>query len=265
MVMAMLCQASPRSFMQLWPRVGSTCGFWPDASVRRLPALAAEAGDAVQVLDSDEQDVEEMEEGEEAATTASVPAFDERTPLFQELNVSNRTRPDKLMGVVVALFNRGQRAVDLVLIDPRCKSTLLYALRKLPDKMETSAIVLTRRRDRRFRVRVIQRFRPPQDAKPEILRIPALANVTKLGRLLKGKLVSNDGDNVNRTVTLQCAGKEASSRTLMTIEHAAQLSNRELAFQVGSRVVEPEDGSDGAKNSNAGGNFVLTEVHVTCV
>lgn len=177
--------------------------------------------------------------------------------LFQELNISSKTEPKRLMKAMVAVFNRGERAVDLVLIDPRYKHTFIYALVIMPDNFKASAQVLVRRRDRRLRVRVIQHFVPPKDPeqpKVETIRVAKTANVTRIGTLLKNKFVDVIGTNLQRTVKLQFQGKETASLALISIENAGRLAYRELSFVprfielavAPSPAADSEDGSEAA-------------------
>lgn len=217
-------------------------------------ALAAEPAIA-------EPEAETTEAAEVAATPAEAEeSFHNPAPLFQELNVSMKTEPRKLMKAMVAIFNRGERAVDLVLIDPRYKHTFIYALVLMPDNFKASAQVLIRRRDRRLRVRVIQHFEPPQDpeqAKVDTIRVARTANVTRIGTLLKNKFVDVIGTNLQRTVKMQFQGKETASLAIIAIENAARLAYRELSFVprfielAATPAGDSEEGSDGEAPAKA--------------
>lgn len=192
-------------------------------------------------------------------------------PLFQELNVSNSTLPKKLMQAMVAVFNRGDRAVDLVLIDPRAKSTLMYSIAQLPDQFRAAAQVLVRRRDRRFRVRVIKAFRPSPDESPEVFRISKTTNMTKLTNAIVSKFVDVVGNNLKRTVKMQFAGKETAAQAILAIESAGQRANREFTFVpkfvfVGEKTQDDDDhkddGSSGEKSQQQGDRQVSFDVTV---
>lgn len=174
-------------------------------------------------------------------------------PLFQELNVSNSTLPKKLMQAMVAVFNRGDRAVDLVLLDPRAKSTLMYSIAQLPDQFQAAAQMLVRRRDRRFRVRVIKAFRPAPDESPEVFRISKTTNMTKLTNAIVSKFVDVVGNNLKRTVKMQFAGRETAAQAILAIESAGQRANREFTFvpkfvYVGEKTQDADDHKDDASS-----------------
>jgi len=151
-------------------------------------------------------------------------------PLFQELNVSNATDSRKLMGAIVGVFNKGDRACDLVLTDPRAKATMMYAVATLPDAFNGAAQILLRRRDRRLRMRVLQHFRPVPDEDAEVLRVSKTTNTTKLGSAIMSKFVDVVGNNLRRTIKLQFAGKDAAQVVVNGIEKAAHKAHRELTF-----------------------------------
>ncbi|CAJ1336239.1 unnamed protein product, partial [Effrenium voratum] len=117
----------------------------------------------------------------------------------QELNVTASTDAKKLMGAMVAIFNNGDRAVDLVLKSPSNRSTLMYAIADLPSNFRPAAQVLLRRRDRNMRLRVLQHFRPAQDQQPEAMRISKQTNSSKLGSAIMSKFVDVAGNNLQRS------------------------------------------------------------------
>jgi len=165
----------------------------------------------------------------EAAPAAEPLAMAE--PLFQELFVSNNTTPKKLMGAMVAVFGTGARAVDLVLVDPRCKHTLMYGISSLPAQFEATASVLLRKRDRRLRIRVYQHVVPVEEEDPEMLYVSKTTNVTSLGYVIKSRFVDQIGNNLKKSVKMKFAGKETSNRAIIAIENAMHYANRELAFR----------------------------------
>lgn len=185
-----------------------------EASTEETPAKSSEEASPAEA--SDEQDSKQ-----EPAAIA---------PLFQELNVSNSTDTRKLMGAVVAVFNKGDRAVDLILTDPRAKATMMYAVATLPDAFDAAAQILLRRRDRRLRMRVLQHFRPVPDEDAEVLRVSKSTNTTKLGSAIMSKFVDIVGNNLRRTVKLQFAGRDAAQVTVNGLEKAAHKAHRELTF-----------------------------------
>lgn len=157
---------------------------------------------------------------------------DAPAPLFQELNVSDKTSPKGLRGAIVAIFNRNERAVDLVLINPRVKHTLLYGLASVPDNFHAAGVTLIRKRDRRLRLRVVQQYKLHAPDDTEVLKVPANANVTRLGRAIQNKFVDIIGNNLGKYVKLQFSGKEAATKALIAIENAAKGSYREFAFSI---------------------------------
>eukprot|EP00933_Yihiella_yeosuensis_P002881 TRINITY_DN10506_c0_g1_i1.p1 TRINITY_DN10506_c0_g1~~TRINITY_DN10506_c0_g1_i1.p1 ORF type:complete len:365 (-),score=100.97 TRINITY_DN10506_c0_g1_i1:255-1349(-) len=170
-------------------------------------------------------------------------------PLFQELNVSNTTQPKSLMKAIVAVFNRGERAVDLVLIDPRAKSTMMYAIALIPDAFDSAAQLLMRRRDRRLRIRVLQHFRPKPDEEAEVMRISSQVNITRVSSAMMSKFVDLVGNNMKRTVKVQFQGRAAAANALMTIEQAGQKAHREFTFspRFVKTMVPAEDEAEGAQ------------------
>lgn len=165
-----------------------------------------------------------------AATTMEAPP--PTAPLFQEMIVSNSTVPKKLMKAIVGVFGKGEKAVDLVLVDPRCKDTLMYAICSLPSQFRATAQVLLRRRDRRMRLRVYRDSIPPdEDPSPEVLYLSKQTNASSLGFAIKSRFVDAVGNNRKRTVKLDFAGREASSRALVAIESAIHFAHRELLFR----------------------------------
>lgn len=190
------------------------------------------------------------EVAEPAAEDAKAPAAPQ--PLFQELKITNRTTPKGLMGAMVAIFNRGERAVDLVLIDPRAKHTPMYAIAQIPENFQASASVQMRRRDRRLRIRVYQQLRPEADAEPEVFRVSKSTNATKLGNAIKSKFVDYAGNNLQRTVRLEFQGKPTAAQALLAIENAGRLAYRELAFmpKFVEREMQPAEPADGEEEGD---------------
>jgi hypothetical protein len=159
-------------------------------------------------------------------------------PVFQELNISGKTTPKGLMRAMVGAFNKGERAVDLVLTDPRCKHVFLYSVALLPSAFRASGQVLIRRRDRRLRMRVVQKFRPQEDEEPEVFRVASGTNVTALGQLVKNIFTDPLGNNLKRTVQLEFQGKACAGLAILVVEHAERLAFRELFFH--ARYVQEE-------------------------
>jgi len=194
---------------------------------RRLVGRGSSAGDVAESGTASG----EVDGGE--ATKAADEAAPEKLdnePLFQELIVLNRTTPKTIVGAMVAIFSRSERAVDLVLVDPRSKHLLLYSVLQLPQQFRASAQVLLRRRDRRLRVRVIQHYMPESDEDAEVLRVSRGTNSTNLGNAISKRLVTSMGSNLKRSVKLEFAGPDATSKALLAIEHAGHLANRELTW-----------------------------------
>merc|ERR1712032_1071533 len=104
----------------------------------------------------------------ETPEAAAVGGYQE-TPLFQELIVSNRSEAKMLMRAMVAIFNKGERATDLVLVDANSKHELIKAVAVVPEQFRSSAQLLLRRRDRRLRIRVTQNYRPESAEEPEVI------------------------------------------------------------------------------------------------
>jgi len=208
-------------------------------------------------------------------TEAGVPEVAAIAPLFQEFNVSMNTDPKKLMKVMVAIFNKGERALDLILTDPRAKSTLLYSIAMLPDNFRAAAQILTRRRDRRMRVRVLQHFRPIPDADMEVLRMSKTTNVTKLGSAITSKFVDVAGNNLKRSVKLEFAGREIAFNAMMAIETASQKANRELTFSprfvkqaldaVSSESIAPSEGEQSGSAANGTSSTGNPNIQVSLV
>ncbi|CAJ1396297.1 unnamed protein product [Effrenium voratum] len=163
------------------------------------------------------------------------------TPLFQELNVTASTDAKKLMGAMVAIFNNGDRAVDLVLKSPSNRSTLMYAIADLPSNFRPAAQVLLRRRDRNMRLRVLQHFRPAQDQQPEAMRISKQTNSSKLGSAIMSKFVDVAGNNLQRSVLLEFQGAQTASIALDAIEKAQHKAHREFTFMP-RKVYSPQEG-----------------------
>jgi len=184
-----------------------------------------------------EQGVVVVEEGSVAEAelpaedVAVPPALPPDQPLFQELYVTNRSQPKAMMRAVVGAFNNGARAVDLVLTASQCKSTLMYTLPLIPRNFRSSAMILTRRRDRRLRLRVVQNFQPMSDDNPEVFKVSRSSNYTAMGQAIKNQIVDVGGNNKMRTVKLVFAGKEAASNALLTVETASREAYRELFFE----------------------------------
>lgn len=217
---AALYKALPgRSFVGAAPRPAS----------RSAVALAAEANPFTALPKRFTEDAAAPAVEAEAAPAAEPPAMAE--PLFQELFVSNNTTPKKLMGAMVAVFGTGARAVDLVLVDPRCKHTLMYGISSLPAQFEATASVLLRKRDRRLRIRVYQHVVPVEEEDPEMLYVSKTTNVTSLGYVIKSRFVDQIGNNLKKSVKMKFAGKETSNRAIIAIENAMHYANRELAFR----------------------------------
>ncbi|CAK9028044.1 unnamed protein product [Durusdinium trenchii] len=184
---------------------------------------------------TDSRVVRSAEEGEvEAAVLAAEaePAEAEAhyLPLFQELNVSSSTDARKLMGAMVAVFNKGDRAVDLVLTSPSNRSTMMYAIGDVPSNFDSAAQLLLRKRDRRMRVRVLKNFRPPVEAEPEVMRVSRQTNSTKLGSAIMSKFVDIVGNNLKRSVKLEFQGAQTASIALEAIEKAQHKAHREFTF-----------------------------------
>lgn len=167
-------------------------------------------------------------------------------PLFQELNVTNSTDARKLMGAMVAIFNAGDRAVDLVLLSNFNKSTLVYAIAEVPKPFETAAQVQLRRRDRKMRVRVLQHFQPTPDPDAEVMRISRQTNSTKLGSAIMSKFVDIVGNNLKRSVKLEFQGAMTASIALDAIEKAQHKAHREFTF-IARKIYSPLE--EGAPNT----------------
>mmetsp|Transcript_52909 Transcript_52909/g.85635 ORF Transcript_52909/g.85635 Transcript_52909/m.85635 type:complete len:351 (-) Transcript_52909:163-1215(-) len=244
-----------------------------------LVGEVAEVAEVAQVAEVAEvakvAEVAEVAEVADAAAAVEVPEVAAIAPLFQEFNVSMNTDPKKLMKVMVAIFNKGERALDLILTDPRAKSTLLYSIAMLPDNFRAAAQILTRRRDRRMRVRVLQHFRPIPDADMEVLRMSKTTNVTKLGSAITSKFVDVAGNNLKRSVKLEFAGREIAFNAMMAIETASQKANRELTFSprfvkqaldaVSSESIAPSEGEQSGSAANGTSSTGNPNIQVSLV
>lgn len=129
-----------------------------------------------------------------------------------------------------AIFNRGERAVDLILTDPRAKSKLLYSVAMMSDNFRAAAQIQMRRRDRRLRMRVFQHFRPTPDENPEVLPVMKTANITRLSSAILSKFVDVAGNNLQRTVQLRFQGKDCAAVAIQAIEQASQKAHREFTL-----------------------------------
>eukprot|EP00931_Biecheleriopsis_adriatica_P066633 TRINITY_DN40941_c0_g1_i1.p1 TRINITY_DN40941_c0_g1~~TRINITY_DN40941_c0_g1_i1.p1 ORF type:complete len:290 (+),score=61.28 TRINITY_DN40941_c0_g1_i1:40-909(+) len=230
-------------------------------TARRAEEEEEEASDSDETSDSDGSS------GNDEAPASEVIAT---KPLFQELNVSNSTSPRKLMGAMVAIFNNGDRAVDLVLTDPRAKGTLMYGILNLPDAFRAAAQVLLRRRDRRLRIRVLQHFQPVPDKDPEVLRISKATNSTKLGSAIMSKFVDIVGNNLQRTVKLQFQGMTNAATAIMAIEKAGHKAHREFTFMPRKVFSEPtpsddSDSDSGSEDAEGSKPNVQMSIEVTLV
>eukprot|EP00435_Cladocopium_sp_Y103_P071231 s94_g37.t1 len=184
---------------------------------------------------------EEVAEADaEAPAETKADASTHMTPLFQDLNVTNSTDARKLMGAMVAIFNAGERAVDLVLLSAFNKSTLMYAIAEVPKEFEPSAQVQLRRRDRKMRVRVLQHFQPKPDPDAEVMRISRQTNSTKLGSAIMSKFVDIIGNNLKRSVKLEFQGAATASIALEAIEKAQHKAHREFTW-IARKVYTPLD------------------------
>lgn len=184
---------------------------------------------------------EEVAADAEVEAPESADASPHMTPLFQELNVTNSTDARKLMGAMVAIFNAGERAVDLVLLSAFNKSTLMYAIAEVPKQFEPSAQIQLRRRDRKMRVRVLQHFQPKPDPDAEVMRISKQTNSTKLGSAIMSKFVDIIGNNLKRSVKLEFQGAATASIALEAIEKAQHKAHREFTWMA-RKVYSPVDG-----------------------
>jgi len=168
-----------------------------------------------------------------APAEAAAPAAPARIlPVFQEKNVTFLTDQKKLAGVMVGIFSSGERAVDLILRDPRAsaKAKMAYSVALLPNTFRAAAQILVRRRDRTLRMRVLQHFRPTPDENPEVMRISANANITRLASAILSKFVDVAGNNLQRTVQLQMQGPACAALALQAIEQASQKAHREFTI-----------------------------------
>jgi len=166
----------------------------------------------------------------------------DNTPLFQELIVTNKSTSRVLMGATVAIFNKGERAADLILVDPGSKHELIKIAALVPEQFRASAQLLLRRRDRRLRMRMIQNFRPESDEEPELILVTKGTNTTKLGAALQSRFVDVLGQNRGRSVKLKLMGDQAAEIAILAIEKAQRLAYRDLAFV--ARYFEEETSSD---------------------
>lgn len=183
-------------------------------------------------------------EGETAVAVDPAEYGGEAMPLFQELIVSNRSTTKALRGAVVAIFNKGEKAVDLVLVDSNSKHLLMSTAATVPDQFHASAQLLIRRRDRRLRMRLTQHFQPESDEDPEVFRIGQTINVTKVGTAVQSRLVDVGGNNLKRSVKLEFAGNANAARALLVIESAQRFAYRDLTFI--PRYVEQQRQEDNA-------------------
>eukprot|EP00929_Paragymnodinium_shiwhaense_P062244 TRINITY_DN31078_c0_g1_i1.p1 TRINITY_DN31078_c0_g1~~TRINITY_DN31078_c0_g1_i1.p1 ORF type:complete len:328 (+),score=89.71 TRINITY_DN31078_c0_g1_i1:76-1059(+) len=205
---------------------------------------------------------------ESASEDDAAPA--EFGPLFQELYVSNSTVPKKLMKAIVGVFGHGDRAVDLVLVDSRCKDTLMYAICSLPSQFRATAQVLLRRRDRRLRLRVFRDAIPSEEEpSPEVLYLGKQTNASSLGFAIKSRFVDQVGNNRKKTVKLDFAGREAASRALVAIESAMHFAHRELVFRPRfewkDSPAAPAEPAEGAEGGAGKGQQVRIGVTVTAI
>lgn len=215
-----------------------------------VEAEAADVAEPPQAVAAAEEEVVVAEQ----VKVEPAPSF-QATPfrLFQELNVSNRTEPKRLMKAIVGVFNSGAKAVDLVLIDPRCRHTLVYAMCSVPAVFSPTAQVLLRRRDRRLRLRLFQRYVPEEDENPAGLLVAPTANTTRLANAVKSRLMDQLGNNLpTRTVKLEFMGKAAAAKALMAIENAVHYSGRELLFRSRFNWKEPPAAENATSNGTAG-------------
>lgn len=182
--------------------------------------------------------------------TMPAPTKDSETaPLFQELIVSNRSSAKVLMGATVAIFNKGEKAADLVLVDADSKHELVKTAAFVPAQFRASAQLLLRRRDRKLRMRLTQNFRPEPDEDPELILVTKTSNATKLGAVLKSRFVDALGDNRGRSVKLKLMGNTAAAITVLAIENAQRSAYRDLAFV--ARYVEEESDDSTATEGGA--------------
>lgn len=192
-----------------------------------IPRFAEEEGDSA----TTEPKTEEAE--------VEAPAPESVTPLFQELNVTSTSQAKKLKGAMVAIFNTGERAADLVLLSPRNRSTMLYAIAEMPQEFRPAAQFLLRQRDRKMRVRVLQHFQPVADADAEEMRVSKTTNSTKLGSAIMSKFVDVAGNNLKRTVKLEFQGAFTASIAMEAIEKAQHKAHRQFTWTV-RKVFKPE-------------------------
>lgn len=191
-------------------------------------------------LSSISRRAEEVAADAEVEAPETADASSHMTPLFQELNVTNSTDARKLMGAMVAIFNAGERAVDLVLLSAFNKSTLMYAIAEVPKQFEPSAQIQLRRRDRKMRVRVLQHFQPKPDPDAEVMRISRQTNSTKLGSAIMSKFVDIIGNNLKRSVKLEFQGAATASIAIEAIEKAQHKAHREFTW-IARKVYSPLD------------------------
>lgn len=199
-------------------------------SVQRL----ARGGDDAEVADAPTEVIEEA--------PVSMPETQaEVVPLFQELVISNYTNASAIKSAVIAIFNKGDRAVDLVVRDYRVKHVPMYTLATLPSNFKAAAQVLLRKRDRRLRVRIMQHAQPPPNSDgelPHVFRFHQESNITRVANLIKYQFVDPFGNNLKRQVKLEFAGRQSAAKAIMGIEQTMQLTNREFTFAGGFEEIE---------------------------
>jgi len=210
--------------------------------LRRLPRFAEDEGASESEPEGETQEAPEAAVAEAATPEepAEAPAAKPVAPLFQELNVSATSDRKKIKGALIAIFNTGDRAADLVLLSPRNKSTMLYAIAELPTPFEAAAQFLMRHRDRRMRVRVLQKFAPTPDDDAQEMRISSKTNSTKLGSAIMSKFVDVAGNNLKRTVKLEFQGEATATIAMEAIEKAQHKAHRQFTWTV-RKVFKPED------------------------
>jgi len=208
------------------------------SSSRLLPAARTPLSHILRFAEGEGDPATTETESEEA--TEEAPAPESVTPLFQELNVTSSSQSRKLKGAMVAIFNTGDRAADLVLQSPRNRSTMLYAIAEMPHEFRPAAQFLLRQRDRRMRVRVLQHFQPVADDDAEEMRVSKTTNSTKLGSAIMSKFVDVAGNNLKRTVKLEFQGAFTASIAMEAIEKAQHKAHRQFTWTV-RKVFNPKD------------------------
>ncbi|CAE7217375.1 unnamed protein product [Symbiodinium pilosum] len=165
--------------------------------------------------------------------------------LFETFNVTDKTDVKALAGYMSGVLDQS-RIVDLKLMTGKARSKALYILAYINAKeVRSTAQVLPRQRDGRFRLRIIRDFPVEEDAAPRVLRVGANTNSTALANLMAYRLRSADslnGESRANTVQLELQGTGASSCALMAVEKAHCITSREISFVV--RFAQSDEGQD---------------------